>query len=201
VQRILLPLLLIILACIPSMVFIRDTVVRRNTVLASMGETPTFMNRHMVWHSIYIGFGFIPNPEVPEYNDSVAMDKVRSIDPAASNGSAKYDAILRGQVFNLVKRRPILLIENLAAKVTIVILWTCLFLSPSRRFLFADRKLLWLDAAFVAAIGVSAMNAILVVPKPAYLLTFLCLTFLYSAVKFCGARFLSPVTKTPLVQE
>jgi hypothetical protein len=35
----------------------------------------------------------------------------------------------------------------------------------------------------------SAMNAILVIPHSVYLLTFLCLTSLYSSVKLCGGRF------------
>jgi hypothetical protein len=198
VQRILLPLLLIFLACVPSILFTRYLVTRRNAILAAIGETASGINRHMVWHSIYIGFGFVPNSEVPAYNDSVAMDKVSSINPAALSGSAEYEAILRREVLNLAKCRPMLVIENLALKAGIVIFWTCVLLFPSRRFLFADRDVLWLDAAFVVAIGVSAMSAILVVPRPSYLLTFLCLTFLYTSVKFCGARFPSPVMKTPV---
>jgi SAM-dependent methyltransferase len=73
------------------------------------------------------------------------------------------------------------------------------------------RGVLWLDAAFVLAIGLSAMNAILVYPKSAYLLTFLCLTFLcltflcltflYSSIKLCRGRFLSTRDKTTAVQQ
>jgi len=76
-----------------------------------------------------------------------------------------------------------------------------ILLFPSRRFLFAEREVLWLDAAFVLAIGLSAMNAILVYPKSAYLLTFLCLTFLYSSIKLCRGRFLSTRDKTTAVQQ
>jgi hypothetical protein len=201
VQKIYLPLLLITLACVPSMIFKRHLITRRDTILNGTGETANAVNHHIVWHSIYIGLGFIPNSEVPEYNDSVALNKVRSIDPTAPNASAEYEAILRREVFNLAKRKPMLLIENLAAKAGIVMLWVLILLFPSRRFLFAEREVLWLDAAFVLAIGLSAMNAILVYPKSAYLLTFLCLTFLYSSIKLCRGRFLSTRNKTPAVQQ
>ena len=64
------------------------------------------------------------------------------------------------------------------------------------RFLAANGSVV---AAFVAAIGMSAMNAILVIPHASYLLTFLCLTFLYSSVKLCGDRFASSEKKVPVV--
>jgi hypothetical protein len=37
----------------------------------------------------------------------------------------------------------------------------------------------------------SAMNAIAAVPRPRYLLTFLCLAFLYSSIKLCREREIS----------
>jgi hypothetical protein len=190
VQKILLPLLLIILACFPSMIFERYMIARRDAVLASLGETATAVNSHPLWHSIYIGLGFIHNSAVPEYKDSVAMDKAQSIDPKVRYGSAEYEDILRGEVLNLAKHRPLLLIENLATKAGIVILLASILLFPARRFLFAERTILWVDAAFVLSIVVSAMNAILVVPRPRYLLTFLCLTLLYSSVTVCRALFI-----------
>jgi hypothetical protein len=188
VRKLFVPVLLIALACVPSMIFKHYMIIRRNIILASIGETPTAVDYHTIWHSIYIGFGFIPNSEVPAYNDTVASNKVRSIDPTVPFASAKYERILRHEVFNLAEQRPMLLIENLVAKTGIVIVLISILLFPSRRLLFAEREALWIDAAFVVAVGASAMNAILVVPKPAYLLTVLCLTFLYSSVKLCGRR-------------
>jgi hypothetical protein len=187
VQRIFLPLLLIILACVPAQFLKQYLITHRDTVLARLGETATSVNSHVIWHSIYVGLAFIPNSEVPQFNDAVASNKVRSIDPTAPYTSAKYELILRREVFRIARHRPMLLIENLEAKAGIVALMALILLFPARRFLFADREVFWLDFAFVSAIGVSAMNAILVVPKPPYLLTFFCLTCLYSFVKVCGA--------------
>jgi len=185
-----LPWLVIVLACLPCTLIERNLIARRDTILSSLGGPSTVVNAHPVWHAIYTGLGFVPNSEVPAFNDTFAMDKVRSIDPTVPYTSAKYEAILRREVWNIAKHRPMLLIENVAAKVAIVVVCASILLFPSRRLLFAEREVLWLDSAFVLAIGLSSMNAILVVPKVPYLLTFLCLTFLYSSIKLCRSRLL-----------
>jgi hypothetical protein len=200
VHQTFLPLVLIALACVPSMVFERHLITRRDTTLAGLGETATAVNSHPIWHSVYIGLGFIPNSQVPEYSDAVAIDKVRSIDPTVPYTSAKYELILRREVFNLAKQKPLLLIENLAAKTGVVTLLAVILLFPARRALFAEKGLLWLDAAFVLAIGLSAMSAILVIPRPPYLLTFFCLTSLYSSIKLCRA-FSIDIERSSAVQE
>ncbi len=190
-QKVFLPLLLIVLACIPSVLYMRYVIARRNAALAARGETITTKNNHLVWHSIYIGLAFIPNSLVPEYKDEVAMNKVRSIDSTVRFGSANYEAILRREVWNITKQRPTLLLENFAAKAVILIVLAFLILFPARRFLFAEREVFWLDAAFVLSIAMSATSVILTVPRRSYLLTFLCLTLLYSCIKLCRGLFLS----------
>ncbi len=182
------------------MIFERYLITRRDATLARFGEDATAVNSHPLWHSMYIGLGFIPNSEVPEYNDAVAIDKVRSIDPTAPYTSVKYELILRREMLNLARHRPLLLIENLAAKTGFVALLALILLFPARRVLFAEKDALWLDAAFVLAIGLSAMSAILVIPRPPYLLTFLCLTLLYSSMKLCRA-FSIDIERTPAIQE
>lgn len=88
-------------------------------------------------------------------------------------------------MLRIAKHKPLVLVENLAAKAATVTVLGLVLLFPSRRFFFGERHPLWLDAAFLSAIAVSSMNAILVAPKPAYLITFLCLTFLYTSIAFC----------------
>jgi hypothetical protein len=187
VQRVFLPLLLIIFACVPCVLFERYLVAHRGAVLGRLGETATAVNSHALWHTIYTGLGFVSNSQVPEFDDSVAINKVWSIDPTAPYLSAQYELILRREVFSIAKHKPMLLVENLAVKTGALALLALVLLFPARRLLFAEREVLWLDAAFVLAIGVSAMNAILAVPRPRYLLTFFCLTCLYSSIKVCGA--------------
>jgi hypothetical protein len=182
-QKPLLPLLLIILAYLPSALFERSLMARRDAALAKVGETARAVNSHPLWHTLYIGLGFIPNSEVPEYRDGVAGDKVRSIDPSVAYTSAKYQAILRGELWRLLKRRPMLVVGIVAAKVGIVFLLASILLYPARRLIFVEKSALWLDAAFVLTMAMSAMNGIVAVPRASYLLTFLCLSFLYTSIK------------------
>jgi len=191
IQKPFLPILLIGLACVPSALFERSLIARRNIALAKVGATATAVNGRPLWHTAYIGLGFIHNPEVSGYRDGVAFEKVRSIDPTVTPNSQKYEAILRREIWSIVKRRPMLVIDVLAAKAGIVILLALILLYPARRLMFAERSVFWLDAAFVLTMGVSAMNAIVAVPAPPYLLTFLCLAFLYSSIKLCGERYIS----------
>jgi hypothetical protein len=188
IQKPLFPILLIILACVPSVLFERSLLARRDTALAQVGATAQAVNSHAVWHTIYIGLGFIPNSEVPAYLDGVADAKVRSIDPTAAFLSPKYQAILKSELWGIVKRRPMLVAGIVAAKAGIVLLLAAILLFPARRLIFADREVFWLDAAFVLTIAMSAMNGIVAVPRVSYLITFLCLSFLYTAIKLCQAN-------------
>lgn len=175
--------LLVVLACVPALLFQRSLIARRDSVFATLGETATAVNSHVIWHTIYLGLGFVPNSLVPAYNDSVAFYKVQSVNPAAPYLSEEYELILKREVLSIAKHRPILLIENVVAKTGILVLMALVLLFPARRLLFARREVYWMDAAFLLAIAVSAMNVILVMPKPPYLLSFFCLTCLYSSTK------------------
>jgi hypothetical protein len=185
VQKPWLPFLLTILACVPSVLFERSMIARRDIALAKVGATATAVNSHPLWHTIYIGLGFIPNSEVPEYRDGVGDEKVRSIDPTATYTSARYQAILRRELWRIAERRPMLILRVVATKAAIIILVAAILLLPAWRLIFAERAVFWLDFAFILTIGMSAMNGIVAVPRTSYLLTFLCLTFLYSSIKLC----------------
>jgi hypothetical protein len=188
IQKPFVPFLLLVLACVPPIVFERSLIARRDTALAKVGETATAQNSRPLWHTFYIGLGFIPNSEVPEYRDEVAGDKVRSIDPTVAYTSTQYEAILRHEVWSIVKRKPMLVIESLAAKAGILCFLALVLLFPARQLMFAESAVLWFDAAVVLTMGMSAVNAMVAIPRLAYLLTFLCLGFLYSSVKVCRAR-------------
>ena len=191
IQKPFVPCLLLILACVPSIVFERSLIARRDAALARVGETATAPDSHVLWHTLYIGLGFIPNSEVPEYRDAVARDKARSIDPTATYASARYEAIIKHEVWSIVKRKPMLVIGILTAKASVVMFLAMILLYPARRLMFTESALAWFDAALVLTMGVSAMNAIVAVPRISYLLTFACLGFLYSAIKLCRARYQS----------
>ena len=191
VQKPFVPCLLLILACIPSVIFEQSITARRDAALARVGQSAKSQNSHLLWHTVYIGLGFIPNSEVSEYRDGVAADKVRSIDPTATYASTSYEAIIKQEVWNIAKRKPLLVTGILLAKAGIVISLALILFFPVRRLMFTEGPLLWFDAAIVLTMGMSSLNAIAAVPRSSYLLTFLCLGFLYSALKLCRARYQS----------
>jgi hypothetical protein len=199
VQKPFVPCLLLILACIPSVIFEQSITARRDAALARVGQSAKSQNSHLLWHTVYIGLGFIPNSEVSEYRDGVAADKVRSIDPTATYASTTYETIIKQEVWNIAKRKPLLVTGILLAKAGIVVSLALILFFPVRRLMFTDGPLLWFDAAIVLTMGMSSLNAIAAVPRSSYLLTFLCLGFLYSALKLCRARYQSRLSKVSVV--
>jgi hypothetical protein len=199
VQKPFVPCLLLILACMPSVIFEHSITVRRDAALARVGQSAKSQNSHLLWHTVYIGLGFIPNSEVSEYRDGVAADKVRSIDPTATYASTRYEAIIKHEVWNVAKRKPLLVAGILLAKAGIVISLALILFFPVRRLMFTEAPLLWFDAAIVLTMGMSSLNAIAAVPRSSYLLTFLCLGFLYSALKLCRARYQSRLSRVSVV--
>jgi hypothetical protein len=199
VQKPLVPCLLLILACIPSVIFEQSIIARRDAALARVGQSARSQNSHLLWHTVYIGLGFIPNSEVSEYRDGVAADKVRSIDPNATYASTNYEAIIKQEVWNIAKRKPLLVTGILMAKAGIVISLAMILFFPVRRLMITEGPLLWFDAAIVLTMGMSSLNAIAAVPRSSYLLTFLCLGFLYSALKLCRSRYQSRLSRVSVV--
>ena len=188
IQSPFIPCLLMILALLPSVIFEQSLIARRDAALARAGGSAIAQDSHLLWHTVYIGLGFIHNSEVSEYLDAVAADKVRAIDPTAVYTSPKYELILRHEVWSIIKRKPMLVAGIVAAKAGIVTLLGMILLYPIRWLLFTEGELVWLDAALLLTMGMSALNAIVAVPRASYLLTFLCLGFLFSAIKLSRAR-------------
>jgi hypothetical protein len=197
--RIVPALMLIFAACIPATVFEKNMIAERNTFLAGQGEVATAEDSHPIWHSIYIGLGFIPNSVVPAYDDSSAINKVRSIDPSAPFTSKKYENILKHEVLNIAIHKPMVLFLNIVIKTAIVVASGFVLLLPAARILYRKEKQLWFDGSFLLAIMLSSLSGILVVPKPRYLLTFLCLTSLYSLFLWCRFRFLPSTEREVIV--
>ncbi len=78
--------------------------------------------QHPMWHSIYIGLGFVSNPYVAGgYCDQVAVEKVRSISPHAVFLSPEYDRDPgRSKCVSWSAGTPRSLLVNLAAKAGIL---------------------------------------------------------------------------------
>ena len=75
---------------------------------------------HALWHSVYIGLGYLSNEVVTSYNDQVAYDKVQSLVPGTLYESPEYHHILRQQVGLIVWQHPQLVLYTVAAKLGVI---------------------------------------------------------------------------------
>jgi hypothetical protein len=136
---------------------------------------------HVFWHSVYIGLGFISNSEVSAYRDDVAYDKAHQIRPDVIPYTPEYEQVMRDQVWELTRRKPILLIENLLLKMIIVALSCLLFTNVGLYAAVIAVKPAALETAFWLAIGFSALPGIVVMPMRAYIIGMFVFCTMYAA--------------------
>lgn len=134
------------------------------------------------WHSIYIGFGLLGNHVVPLYEDSIADQRVKSIDPTAVSMSRQYEAILRREVFRLAIEHPALVLASEYVKLSIVVMTLLVCANVGLLAMLVAPKDLAIEAAFWLAMAIAAVPSILVLPRPHYLLGFMTLAFMYGVL-------------------
>lgn len=138
----------------------------------STGYSGRTNTAHPMWHSIYIGLGYLKNQHGIEYDDSVAAGVVRNIDPQARYMSNEYERILRLRVQSLFETDPDFIFRTIFAKIGYV---SYLFIRYAHLGLLAAcfgavsrREAL----ALLCGAGFSALPGILVMPFSTYLLGF-----------------------------
>ncbi len=146
------------------------------------GYLPPAPHQHPVWHSIYIGLGFVSNPYVPGgYCDQVGLNEVQAVSPSTDFFSPAYDRILGQQVYQLAKNHPYVLVSNVAAKLGILQL--IVLLAGNIGWLAVRyRKPLSLDAAFLAAAGFGVLPGLLTMPVPKYVVGGITVLVVYGLV-------------------
>lgn len=73
-------------------------------------------SRHVFWHVVYVGFGFLDNPFGIRYADSVAYQKAQTLSPNVLLLGEEYERIMKEQTLELVKREPMFVFRTFAAK-------------------------------------------------------------------------------------
>ena len=87
-----------------------------------VGKPPSATNNaHVIWHSLYIGMGYLPNKYGIRWNDQVAIDAAAAYRPSAKFGTPAYDAAVRHVFIKLVERDPLLFVKSSAAKLIVVL--------------------------------------------------------------------------------
>lgn len=165
--------------------YYRHLETQRNDWLANRqpGQFTQLDPGHSFWHSVYIGFGYLPNPYGLEYRDKVAYDLVAQADPAVVPFTPRYHAILREAVFDFAGNHPWFVLRTFAAKALVLLGWVLPLALPGLFFLWAGAPpgRPWLPLLGSAAFY--ALPGILVYPSKNYVFGLLALGAVLGA---CG---------------
>jgi len=159
--------------------FCHELYLRRNSFLDSQQVAHQLDQVHVFWHAVYLGLAYFPNPEVPAYRDEVAMAKARILRPSAVYPSAEYEEVLKKETFEIVKHKPLLLLENLLLKCAVIILYFGCAVNIGLYAAYVARKDIWFEIPFAAAISFNSLFGLLVIPNPKYLLGLIGFAALY----------------------
>jgi len=155
----------------------------RDTCLQKHGyDAVGILSRHVFWHVIYVGFGFIRNDVVPGYLDGIAAAKVREIAPQTIYPSPEYEEYLKREVIHIVTRHPLLVMETVAAKVGVVAGWLLLSANLGLIAAYNFPKHWSVELAFWSAITLQALPGIVAIPLWTYLLGFIAFAMLYAVI-------------------
>ena len=141
--------------------------------------TAIYPSSHAVWHSAFIGLGYIPNRFGIYWLDEVGFHKAHHVDPNVLIDSRHYLSIMRGLYFHmlvahpgfvlhgyLVKARIVLLDSYTHWKGILVLLPLMLAVGPRRRQL-RTQALILLPAPLVTAVA-----PVMTIPSTTYALGF-----------------------------
>ncbi len=140
------------------------------------------IQQHVVWHSVYIGLGYLTNEYGIAYHDEIAAAKVASIDPTVPYCSAEYERILKRATLQFVRAHLNFTMETVAAKCGVLLYLFVRYANIGLYFAWRYRRPRALDAAFWTAIGVGLLPGLLVVPYANYATGFTAFAVLYAIV-------------------
>jgi SAM-dependent methyltransferase len=137
------------------------------------------LNHHLFWHTAYLGLGYLTNPFVPEWRDSLAVEYVQAIDPAAIYGGEEYEKLLRSQVTGIVRRHPRFILDTVAAKSGVLAFMLLLTINIGFAAAISKPKPPGTEAAFWLAMATAAAPGIIAIPAAQYVLGMITLALFY----------------------
>lgn len=172
----------------------------RNDYLSQSIQTSVITEQHPIWHSLYIGLGYIHNPYVEKYRDEIAMAKVKSVNPNAKYLSHEYENVLKNEFFNILYKHPAFFLENLGAKFGVIFLYFIIFSNLGLYVWYRNLKMYKLaflkdNIPFIATLGFYSLFGFLVVPFLSYLLGFISMSAIIAIYAINYDYFLSKSNK------
>lgn len=140
------------------------------------------MIAHPLWHSIYIGLGYLDNPHVAGYSDTVAAARVSELAPRAGYLTAEYESALRREVFRIAAKDPWFIVLTLLCKTAVIGIRCLVFLNVGALSLLIARPSGRTMTAFLIALSFQGVPVLLTVPRGSYALGLYTFTALFAIV-------------------
>jgi hypothetical protein len=137
------------------------------------------LNHHLFWHTAYVGLSYLKNPYVSAWQDSVAVEYVQAINPAAVYGGEEYEALLRSRVEAIFRRDPSFFFYTVAAKASVLMYMLLLSINIGLALALLCPKPLGTELAFWLAMSFAALPGIIAIPMPQYVLGMITLAVYY----------------------
>ncbi len=152
---------------------------RDNYLQKNLSNYRPYPDHHPLWHSVYIGLGYLPNSYGIQYNDSVAAQKVTSVDPKIVYCSSEYDEVLKQATLEIVRKDPFFILKTVVMK-TLALLFYLVSFSNFGLLCFFYVRPSWRETLPMITAGCFyALPGILIMPFPAYVLGMISLAAIF----------------------
>jgi hypothetical protein len=135
---------------------------------------------HSLWHSTYLGLGYLPNDLGISYSDPIALGKARSVDPDVQYPSLRYNQILKDEIFRIIVTDPWFVVKTVLAKVGVVLLLLLEYANIGLIAAFLRRKPWAIELSFIAAMIAGSVPGIVAIPRTSYLMAFMATCVIYA---------------------
>lgn len=167
---------------VPNVMF-HNALARREGFLAqTCPQYPLLQRRHVLWHAVYLGFGYLQNDLGIQYKDEDALQRALTVAPGTEFYSEQYEHVLRNEVLGLILHHPLFVFMTVASKAGVALGLTVAFANIGLPLAVYWRKPWPIDLAFWAAMAFSALPGLLVIPRPTYLVGLMSFAALYGVV-------------------
>jgi hypothetical protein len=141
-----------------------------------------FDANHVIWHSVYAGFGFLNNNLGIKWDDATVVEHAHKIAPQVIYPSAPYEAVVKGMVFDLIKKHPQFVLQTWFAKFGVMLYYLLFFANIGLLLAFLYRKPWQIDFMFFIALAFNSIFGFIALPGKYYLLGMLAFAVLYCIV-------------------
>lgn len=154
---------------------------RRNTFLKQHNISVLQRERHVFWHNIYTGFGFLHNDEGIAWNDTCGDRAAQKENPKAKYANSLYEETIKKLVFRLCKEKRYFVLTTIFAKFGVILYFFLIYFGWIGLFIsWYYPKPWYIELSFWGALSVSALPGVMTIPVTPYLIGFITCTMLYA---------------------